>query len=171
MRYELADREWVAIKPMLPNKPRGTHGLLPPSSLLRRTSASLATNKRYIRAIIRDSLSTPAVCIWCAARGLVAASGRFPPAQEIADDSIVFVRLFDVDRMSGVRNHRECGRRGDALFHEDAGQQTWPVFIAGDDQRGHREVLHLLDQIVERGALLSAHPTCPRGSRSPRLPV
>jgi transposase len=23
MRYELADCEWVAIKPMLPNKPRG----------------------------------------------------------------------------------------------------------------------------------------------------
>jgi transposase len=23
MRYELADREWTAIKPMLPNKPRG----------------------------------------------------------------------------------------------------------------------------------------------------
>jgi transposase len=23
MRYELADYEWVAIKPMLPNKPRG----------------------------------------------------------------------------------------------------------------------------------------------------
>ena len=23
MRYELTDREWTAIKPMLPNKPRG----------------------------------------------------------------------------------------------------------------------------------------------------
>jgi transposase len=23
MRYELNDREWAAIKPMLPNKPRG----------------------------------------------------------------------------------------------------------------------------------------------------
>jgi transposase len=23
MRYELADYEWIAIKPMLPNKPRG----------------------------------------------------------------------------------------------------------------------------------------------------
>jgi len=23
MRYELADHEWTAIKPMLPNKPRG----------------------------------------------------------------------------------------------------------------------------------------------------
>jgi len=23
MRYELADYEWTAIKPMLPNKPRG----------------------------------------------------------------------------------------------------------------------------------------------------
>jgi transposase len=23
MRYELADYEWLAIKPMLPNKPRG----------------------------------------------------------------------------------------------------------------------------------------------------
>ena len=23
MRYELTDREWAAIKPMLPNKPRG----------------------------------------------------------------------------------------------------------------------------------------------------
>ena len=24
MRYELSDYEWIAIKPMLPNKPRGT---------------------------------------------------------------------------------------------------------------------------------------------------
>jgi transposase len=23
MRYELSDYEWIAIKPMLPNKPRG----------------------------------------------------------------------------------------------------------------------------------------------------
>jgi transposase len=23
MRYELTDREWAAIRPMLPNKPRG----------------------------------------------------------------------------------------------------------------------------------------------------
>jgi transposase len=23
MRYELSDYEWVAVKPMLPNKPRG----------------------------------------------------------------------------------------------------------------------------------------------------
>jgi len=23
MRYELSDKEWIAIKPMLPNKPRG----------------------------------------------------------------------------------------------------------------------------------------------------
>jgi transposase len=27
MRYELADHEWAAIKPMLPNKPLGVHGL------------------------------------------------------------------------------------------------------------------------------------------------
>jgi hypothetical protein len=26
MRYELTDNEWVAIKPMLPNKPRACHG-------------------------------------------------------------------------------------------------------------------------------------------------
>lgn len=26
MRYELADYEWTAIKPMLPNKPRGVPG-------------------------------------------------------------------------------------------------------------------------------------------------
>jgi hypothetical protein len=25
MRYELTDYEWAAIKPMLPNKPRGVH--------------------------------------------------------------------------------------------------------------------------------------------------
>ena len=27
MRYELADYEWVTIKPMLPNKPRGVPGV------------------------------------------------------------------------------------------------------------------------------------------------
>jgi hypothetical protein len=26
MRYKLADYEWAAIKPMLPNKPRGVDG-------------------------------------------------------------------------------------------------------------------------------------------------
>ena len=26
MRYELTDYEWAAIKPMLPNKPRGVRG-------------------------------------------------------------------------------------------------------------------------------------------------
>jgi transposase len=27
MRYELSDYEWTAIKPMLPNKPRGVRSL------------------------------------------------------------------------------------------------------------------------------------------------
>jgi transposase len=27
MRYELSDYEWTAIKPMLPNKPRGVRGV------------------------------------------------------------------------------------------------------------------------------------------------
>ena len=29
MRYELNDYEWAAIRPMLPNKPRGVPGLDP----------------------------------------------------------------------------------------------------------------------------------------------
>ena len=29
MRYELTDHEWTAIKPMLPNKPRGVPGWMP----------------------------------------------------------------------------------------------------------------------------------------------
>ena len=31
MRYQLTDHEWVAIKPMLPNKPRGVGNFLSPS--------------------------------------------------------------------------------------------------------------------------------------------
>jgi transposase len=31
MRYELADYEWIAIKPMLPNKPRGVPRVNDPS--------------------------------------------------------------------------------------------------------------------------------------------
>jgi transposase len=33
MRYELTDEEWTAIKPMLPNKPRGSSSADQPSRL------------------------------------------------------------------------------------------------------------------------------------------
>jgi transposase len=29
MRYELSDEEWIVIKPMLPNKPRGVPRVTP----------------------------------------------------------------------------------------------------------------------------------------------
>ena len=32
MRYELTDHEWTAIKPMLPNKPRGVAWVNEPAS-------------------------------------------------------------------------------------------------------------------------------------------
>jgi transposase len=35
MRYELTDHEWTAIKPMLPNKPRGRGALAGPAQDLR----------------------------------------------------------------------------------------------------------------------------------------
>jgi transposase len=37
MRYELTDHEWAAIKPMVPNKPRGLAPVNDPKSLPRRS--------------------------------------------------------------------------------------------------------------------------------------
>src|ERR1700731_4254903 len=70
-----------------------------------------------------------------------------------ADDPIVFIRLFNVDRMPRVRHHRE-GCRGNALLHKDARQKARPVFIAGDDKRRHGDALHFFDQLVKRWSLL-----------------
>jgi hypothetical protein len=43
MRYELSDDEWTAIKPMLPNKPRGLPVRVMPK--FRRSSAAVATSR------------------------------------------------------------------------------------------------------------------------------
>jgi hypothetical protein len=44
MRYELTDHEWAAIKPMLPNKPRGVQ--------VSGTSPGLAADSRETRVIL-----------------------------------------------------------------------------------------------------------------------
>ena len=46
MRYELSDYEWTAIKPMLPNKPRGVR--VPAGRL---TQIPCPANLAYLRAI------------------------------------------------------------------------------------------------------------------------
>jgi transposase len=53
MRYELGDNEWTAIKPMLPNKPRGVrrvNDLLPQTMLL----ADRGYDANWIRALARQ---------------------------------------------------------------------------------------------------------------------
>jgi transposase len=45
MRYELTDDEWTAIRPMLPNKPRGVPATERVSSTLSRGAAASFLNK------------------------------------------------------------------------------------------------------------------------------
>ena len=52
MRYELSDHEWSAIKPMLPNKPRGV---------------ARVNDRRVLNGIILLQTSRPAVSIICTA--------------------------------------------------------------------------------------------------------
>ena len=47
MRYELTDEEWVAIKPMLPNKPHG----VPRVNDRRILNGGPANNKPYLARI------------------------------------------------------------------------------------------------------------------------
>src|SRR5262249_25954137 len=71
---------------------------------------------------------------------------------EIADKAVELVRILDVDGVAAVRHHRKRGSR-DVLLHQQGGLQAGPVLVARQHQcrGGHR--LHLVDEIVERGAL------------------
>jgi hypothetical protein len=62
MRYELTDNEWAAVKPMLPNKPRGVPPVnerrIPQRHLLglaiRRTSAQSARRLRRLYQLLQS---------------------------------------------------------------------------------------------------------------------
>jgi transposase len=68
MRYELADYEWLAIKPMLPNKPRGV-----PRVNDRRVLNGIFWVLRHLGAICRIilALTRPAITVSSAGGGLV----------------------------------------------------------------------------------------------------
>jgi hypothetical protein len=54
MRYELTDHEWAAIKPMLPNKPRG----------VARVNDRRVLNGHLLGVAIRGALAGPAERFW-----------------------------------------------------------------------------------------------------------
>ena len=54
MRYELADYEWLAINPMLPNKPRGVP----------RVNDRRVLNGILLGPAIRDTLARSAGSFW-----------------------------------------------------------------------------------------------------------
>jgi len=56
MRYELADYEWLAIKPMLPNKSRGGK-IAPSNTMANRHEAKLG---RYAEAHAQDEVAANA---------------------------------------------------------------------------------------------------------------
>src|SRR5262249_56295640 len=71
--------------------------------------------------------------------------------QEIAEDSIEFVRRFEIDRMATVRHHRE--RSGGKIpLQKNGGHQARPVFIACQNERRNCQPFHVLDEIIERWA-------------------
>ena len=61
-------------------------------------------------------------------------ASAFYQGKEIADDPVILLRFFDVDRMTRIWNHRERSRRN-ALLQEDALQKARPILVPGDDQR------------------------------------
>src|SRR5258708_3630676 len=54
MRYELSDYEWTAIKPMLPNKPRG----------VRRVNGRRVLNGIFLGPAFRCAMARPARDLW-----------------------------------------------------------------------------------------------------------
>jgi hypothetical protein len=61
MRYELTDDEWIAIKPMLPNKPRTAEDkreILPRGSTASSGLVAEYWNLRHISGFLRPSLRT-----------------------------------------------------------------------------------------------------------------
>lgn len=54
MRYELADDEWIAIKPMLPNKPRGVP----------RVNDRRCPQRHLLGIAVRGAVAGPAGQIW-----------------------------------------------------------------------------------------------------------
>ena len=76
MRYELTDHEWKAIKPMLPNKPRG----VPRVNDRRSSTASFGSYDRAHRGAIclRNLVRTrPATTASFAGGGLVSGAGSW----------------------------------------------------------------------------------------------
>jgi transposase len=71
MRYELADYEWVVIKPMLPNRPRGVPGgkTIGASSTASSGSSDLERLGAICRIIL--ALTRPAITVPSVGGGLV----------------------------------------------------------------------------------------------------
>src|SRR2546427_9595376 len=67
--------------------------------------------------------------------------------QEIADDAIELVGRLEVDGMAAVRHDGESGG-GDILFHQHTRQQTGPILVSSQDERGNGQASHLVDEII-----------------------
>src|SRR5262245_39228940 len=68
--------------------------------------------------------------------------------QEIADDAIELVGGLEVDGMAAVWHDGESSG-GDILLHQHAWQQTRPILVSGQDERGNGQAFHLVDKIIK----------------------
>jgi transposase len=101
MRYELADYEWIAIKPMLPNKPRGV-----PRVNDRRVASSGFSDQEHPGVICRRRLArTPLATTASSGGGGPVVWGRIIEALANAHDTAV--QMIDTSIVR-VHQHGAC---------------------------------------------------------------
>ena len=108
MRYELADFEWAAIKPMLPNKPPG----VPRVNDRRVLAFSGSGDPEHPRAICRRLLVPTRLAI------TASSAGGGPAYGAVCRYGSVKIRSADRVQSRAVipRQRRNGGKRGKAVF-------------------------------------------------------
>src|SRR4051812_19455614 len=69
--------------------------------------------------------------------------------EELEERPVERLRVLDVDGMAGARQHHQAGV-ADAALHEERGLEARVVLVARDDERRDFDLLHVVDQLVER---------------------
>ena len=135
MCYELADYEWVAIKPMLPNKPRGVPWVNDP----RNPQYSGRCDQGHLGAIYRKHLvptplATTASSAGVWSRIMDAIAAAHDVAVQMIDTSIV--RVHQHGACITQNRRQSMGRSRGELTSKIACGCRWPADTPGADIRG-----------------------------------